>query len=298
MAILEDLLRRSNGPRKVIGNAMNILATGKPLEDENSELDQFYKKELLRRQMEDPEEKMLKQESLRSLIEARNRGPFWLSPQGQDYYTARTGQAEAQGRQAMAESDLMEGVLPQVKDAMSGNSESSPITPGAKIQVGPVTLPLNPELSESEARTFSTVPVLNDAVAKFNALVNKGTLENKNPLVSAYRGFAVDKGWAPMTFGQDDLSDMQAELNRIKANTLFSEGGKNLTVNERQVIENLFSTSGKDRDRIINDTNEGVRKYNEFIQAKKQGMFGYNPGSNQQAPQPQATSGVKYRRIQ
>ena len=212
--------------------------------------------------------------------------PFYASSLGQGYYGARTNQAEAQGRQAQAESQIMEETLPKVQEAMRGGT-SQGIIPGTKLQAGPLSIPLNPELTENEAMTFGTVPVLNDAVQKFTQLIQQGATSSGNTMQNAYSGFAVDKGFAPLTYGNETLSQAQAELNRIKANTLFSEGGKNLTVNERQVIENLFSTSGKSTERIINDVQEGVRKYNEFVEAKRGGMFGYQPSEGQ--PQSQST---------
>ena len=224
--------------------------------------------------------------------------PFYATPQGGQYYDAKTGQAGAQGAQAKTETELMEMVKKQIQDALKNQSEgiqnpsSNPIMPGTKVQAGPISIPLNPELTESEARSFGTLPVLNDAVAKFKSLAQKGTLEDPNAMSSAGKGFAVDKGWAPLTFGQEDLSSMQAELNRIKANTLFAEGGKTLTTNERQVIENLFSTSGKDKNRIINDVQEGVRKYSEFVAAKRGGMMGYQPNQSSKGGQIDDVLGV------
>lgn len=279
---MNAMLERAMGKQNVgtaAGNFLTTLGGGEP--NKLDDYSKLYAQEAIKKSFEKPNYVVSYDKDGQPVFteapgEIRN-APFYSSPQGGQYYQAKTGEAQAKETQATTETGLMNRVMPLVDSALSGNPGAA--TPGTKINVGPVSVPLNPELTESEARTFGTAPVLNDAVQKFVGLAQKGTLNSANPMSSAGKGFAVDQGWAPLTFGQNDLSSMQAELNRIKANTLFSEGGKNLTANERQVIEALFSVTGKDQSRIVNDVQEGVRKYNEFIAAKKGGMLGYQPGN-------------------
>ena len=286
---------------QLVGNFMTRLGGGKP-EDGTSDLAKLYQQEAIKSHFDKGDYVVSYDKEGKPVFTqapgAIKNQPFYATQQGGSYYGAKTGQAGAQGAQAKTETELMEMVKKQIQDALKNQSEgtqnpsSNPIIPGTKVQAGPISIPLNPELTESEARSFGTLPVLNDAVTKFTALAQKGTLEDPNQMSAAGKGFAVDKGWAPLTFGQEDLSSMQAELNRIKANTLFAEGGKTLTTNERQVIENLFSTSGKDKGRIINDVQEGVRKYSEFVAAKRGGMMGYQPNQSSKGGQIDDVLGV------
>ena len=284
----------SQGPITKAAVGFGRSLQGKDVATQDNDLAKLYQQEAIKKQFDKPDYVVSYDQEGKPVFTqapgAIKNAPFYSTQQGGQYYGAKTGQAEAQGEQAKKETELMNKVMPQVDAATSGQPGS--VTPGTKLNVGPVSIPLNPELTESEARSFGTLPVLNDAVAKFTALAQKGTLEDPNAMSSAGKGFAVDKGWAPLTFGQEDLASMQAELNRIKANTLFAEGGKTLTTNERQVIENLFSTSGKDKGRIINDVQEGVRKYSEFVAAKRGGMMGYQPNQSSKGGQIDDVLGV------
>jgi len=163
---------------------------------------------------------------------------------------------------------------------------------GTTGKFGNLTIPLNPELSEGEARTFGNVPIIDKGVRDLTQLVSRGVLEGKDNFESAKRGLAVDSGQAFLTFGNKDLAQLQSSLNSIKANTVFSEGGKALSNNEKQIIFNLFNVSGKDKNRIISDVQQAVQKYHEFIEAKRGGMMGYDPykgGSDQASFQNQSS---------
>lgn len=315
-ALIAQLTKPKNIGNR-IGDAVSILGGGQPIPvDGGNDYAKLYAQEAIKKQFNSGEDELNRRniesqiEARKSASDARKQGdllfggytsdgePIWITPpDNRKVKNVSPGltnpyqeRAVAQADQAKQEADLMR----RAGDSLTGGVQSQGgqqvqpsqqlpfgvnpnAAPGTKLNIGPYSIPQNPELTESEARTFGTSPVLNDAVARFVQLANKGTLEAGDQFNSAGRGFAVDRGWAPLTWGQEDLSNMQSELNRIKANTLFSEGGKNLTANERQVIEALFSVSGKDKSRIVNDVQEGVRKYNEFIAAKRGGMYGYNP---------------------
>jgi len=154
--------------------------------------------------------------------------------------------------------------------------------PGTKISVGPYNIPVNPELTETEARTFSAIPSIQESVSTILNAVKSGVGNEGNIMEDAYSGLAIDTGFSPATFGQDKLQALQSAMNQLKRDTLFTDAGKALTAGERQIVERLFNVSGKSPEQIATDIPNGVQKFYDFVKAKQGGMYGYNPFQQQQ----------------
>ncbi len=205
--------------------------------------------------------------------------PRSLAPEQKSLYEARTKSLTPEYQAQVASAKTKAGLEAATSLKQDGQY---PVGSTYNTATGGFNIPLNPEYTESEARTAGTIPILDESVKNFNNLIDQGVLEGSDPSENAVKSLVVDSGKAPLTFGHSGLSGLQSELNRIKANTMFSEGGKTLSKTEQAILENLFSVSGKDRARIKRDIGEGIRKYHEFISAKKQGMAGYNPNQSSQ----------------
>ena len=212
--------------------------------------------------------------------------PFYSSEMGGRYYGAKTGEAEANAGQATTETNLMNKVMPQVDAALSGQPGS--VVPGTKINVGPISMPVNPEFTEGEASRISALPTMNKLSEEIKQIVQSPEYMEGNKWKHAMRGIAVDRTDMPfLTMGDKFSSNLQSKLANLKT-TFFAEGGKALTQKEIGILSPLIEISGKSPERIVQDYNTFMVKYNEFVKAKQGGMMGYNPGQPS-SPPPQSS---------
>src|SRR3990167_5852227 len=103
-----------------IGDTLTVLGGGKP-ESTSDDLSKLYAQEAIKKQFED-DEYVVSYDQSGSPVFTKAPGniknaPFYSSQQGGQYYQAKTGQAEAQGKQAQVETGLMEQVMPAVQSA-------------------------------------------------------------------------------------------------------------------------------------------------------------------------------------
>ena len=287
---------QSFGKRMGMGaaNALSILGGGQPIKDTSQDLYQDIAKTALTEQVKSqmsPDYVVSYDSKTGQPVFTKTPGniknaPFYASPIGQEYYGARTAQAGAQGQQAQVETDIMNQVLPQVKAVMSGQPGQQ-VIPGTKIQAGPITIPLNPELTEAESRGFAAAPIINDYANEFLGYVNAGVL-GEGDAASVARGLAIDSDKPftshPNLYGGDrNVQASQSAMLRLKNATVFSDAGKQLTNQEKGIVFSLWKVTGKTPEQIKRDIPEGIRKFNEFVAAKMGGMFGYQPGQASQA---------------
>ena len=312
---LELALNRKRSPRRSLGSSVarfgSILATGKPpVEDEDDNyIEKLYAQEAVKQQFRD----QLQDENVRSQIEARKsasdarkRGdllfggygsdgePIWITPpDDRKVKNVSPGLTAPYQQRAGAEADLAQqeaNLARNVGGSFTGNTvpgqENQPglppgsnpkAPPGTKVNVGPYSIPVNPELTETEARTFSAIPSIQKSVQQILSSVKSGVGNEGNIGQNAYSGVAIDTGFSPATFGQDKLQGLQSAMNQLKRDTLFTDAGKALTVGERQIVERLFNVSGKSPEQIGIDIPNGVQKFYDFVKAKQGGMYGYNP---------------------
>lgn len=185
---------------------------------------------------------------------------------------------EAQTKQVEAGNEIL--------DNINNNKEPGQVTPGTTFTGGGVTIPLNPPLTESESRGFAAAPIIHDFANEFLGYVNQGVL-GKGDVSSAMKGMAIDSDVPFLTHpnlygGDKSVQAAQSSMLRLKNATVFSDAGKQLTGTEKGIVFALLKTSGKTPDQIKRDIPEAIRKFDQFVQAKKGGMMGYKP--TQQTP--------------
>jgi len=189
--------------------------------------------------------------------------------------------------------EIVQGLLPGTDENGNpiklGGAMGDNVPPGTTIHAGPMTIPLNPALTEGEAGRVSALPTMNKMVDEIKAIVSSPKYMEGGNMSHLLRGIAADHTSMPfLTYGNKDASDLQSKMANLKT-TFFAEGGKALTEQEINVLKPLIEISGKSPERIQQDLDTFVVKYNEFLKAKQGGLMGYNP--NQQPNQGQPTGG-------
>ena len=297
---------------------------------EQNDLSKLYAQEAIKKQFEDKDKIALDRQNIESQIESRksisdarkqgdllfggydaNSEPIWITPpDNRKVKNMSPGLTNPYQERAVAEADLARQEADLARNAgMSfgqdnqNSQQGQPglpgganpnATPGTKLNVGPYSIPVNPELTETEARTFSAIPSIQKSVDQILRAVKSGVGNEGNIGQNAYSGIAIDTGFSPATFGQQDLQGLQSAMNQLKRDTLFTDAGKALTVGERQIVERLFNVSGKSPEQIAIDIPNGVQKFYDFVKAKQGGMYGYNPfqqNQHNQVSQPSAFDG-------
>lgn len=211
--------------------------------------------------------------------------PAGTTPAGQEQKVAQTNVSkekvpliQAQTETANTGNKIMNQYLDgDPTDQNSGGVKNLP--PGTTIDAGPMKIPLNPALTEGEASRVSALPTMNKLTGEIKQIVSSPDYMKGNSIQHAIRGMGVDNTKMPwLTFGDKNASNLQSKLANLKT-TFFSEGGKNLTKNEIDILSPLLDISGKTPQRIVQDYDTFMGKYNEFLKAKQGGLMGYKSGA-------------------
>lgn len=254
----QRLLRRARTPIGMAGKFIQTAVTGQtPTNQQENIMNNLVARKIVDKQFEDPFYEDLKKRNMESMIEMRNRGPFWMSEIGKNYYSANTSRAKAQARQASAESSLMEEVIPEVEKALSKRGSSIP--PGTSISAGPINMPINQKLTGDEASSIAASEVFTPLAESMKDLTESGIFKSKfGNIGRTYRQFASSQPNALLTSYDEKLQEMQGKYNSIKR-YVFGEGGKNLTQYEAQVVMALINSTGKSDKQYMNDLDEATK---------------------------------------
>lgn len=220
----------------------------------------------------------------------RKPAPIGYSGQGQRALSNRADASasmvplrEAQTQSAETGNKIMNQYLGGDPSNPSAQGNGPTLPPGTTMKAGPMSIPMNPALTEGEASRVSALPTMNRLTEEIKGIVQSPEYSKGSSLSHAFRGMAVDQTKMPfLTMGNNFSSNLQSKLANLKT-TFFAEGGKNLTENEIGILSPLLEISGKSPERIVQDYNTFIIKYNEFLKAKKGGLMGYNPQSSQQS---------------
>ena len=312
---IQSLLAQATGqqrsPAQSFGRALSIMGGGKP-QDEMTDLNKLYAQEAIKKQFENPLESQYKQAQIDALKSRQGGGYFFVdengiahpvegtqpgqrplpagtTPVGQQRYQTQADLNTARLPLVQEQAKTQESVNKMIQDYSPGSNQPNEagIRPGTSINAGPINIPLNPMMTEGEAGRVSALPTMNRLTSEIKQIVQSPEYSQGNNMQHAMRGIAVDQTKMPfLTFGDKFASDLQSKLANLKT-TFFSEGGKNLTKNEIDVLSPLLEISGKSPERIVQDYDTFIIKYNEFLKAKQGGLFGYQQGQqeNQMSPE-------------
>jgi len=146
--------------------------------------------------------------------------------------------------------------IQDVKNQFGGN-----IPPGTSYNVDGLTAPLNKPFTSSEVDAVVGADKFEPLVASISALIDKGVL-GKGFFQRPYNSFLAEGGgdWKRRLATPDDsdLETLASNVNEI-AKYAFSEGGKNLTPTELQVVKGGLSLLGKGDNQIKNDLSEAIK---------------------------------------
>ena len=272
--------QKSNyGVRQNLSDALSIIGGGKAnyfekyAGDEN-DYSKLIAQEAIKKQFEEPSYVVSYDKEGNPVFNQApgniKNAPFYASPQGGQYYGAKTRQAEAQAENFELGSGL-------VKDSLSGQGQVGGVRPGTTVTSGGITVPLNPKLTEAEGSAVSALrtfePQIEDIAQSIRGGVfepgGKGVLSN---LKRTYQQASVDQ---PGMFGRlltstnPNLQAIQSELNSVRRYA-FGEGGKNLTDTEKNIVFALLDTTGKSDNQIIEDHQKAI----QILRAKEQIALG------------------------
>lgn len=143
---------------------------------------------------------------------------------------------------------------------LQGSGDKSNLPPGTTLRAGPLTIPMNPKLTESEQASLSSLETFEPQVAELGKSVQEGVFTPggggvMSNLKRTAEQFAVDqpgKAGRLMTSMNPKLQAVQSDLNSIRRYA-FGEGGKNLTVNEKEIVNALLDMTGKADEQILSD---------------------------------------------
>ena len=174
--------------------------------------------------------------------------------------------------------EIVQGLLPGTDESGNpiklGGAMGDNVQPGTTIHAGPMTIPLNPMLTEGEAGRVSAIPTMNKMVDEIKQIVLSPEYSKGGSFSHALRGIAADHTSLPfLTYGNEQASNLQSKMANLKT-TFFAEGGKALTEQEMNVLRPLIEISGKSPERIQQDLDTFIVKYNEFLKAKQGGLMG------------------------
>src|SRR3990167_2596878 len=273
---LNAMIMRAMRPKGIVGkagDAFTILGGGQP-RDMGDDYSKLYAQEAIKKQFEEPSYVVSYDKEGNPVFTKApgniKNAPFYASPAGGQYYQARTGQAEAQGTQAKTETEMINTVLPQIRQSMSG--QGGDITPGTTVQAGPFNVPLNPKLTESEQGVIGGVQAMEPKIAEIEQSLNSGILETPNlgDVGRTINQLRADRQSALFTATNPKLQQLQSELNTLKKTIPFTEGGKQLTETEKSMVLALLNISGKNNGQIMLDINRAM----QILRAKEQLALG------------------------
>lgn len=242
-----------------VGDFISRLGGAKP-ESETDDYSKLIAQEAIKKQFDKPDYVLSYDQEGKPVFTqapgAIKNQPFYATPQGGQYYQARTGQAEAQGEQARAETGLMNEVLPAVQDAMNGNQGNLP--PGASVSAGPVTFQPNPRLTDTEQAAVAGSTAIEPVVERIMTNLRGGIYGQGNDIERTARQGIVDSGNALLTSKDDKLQAFQSDINNLKRLIPFTDGGKQLTPFEAKRVFALLNTTGKNDLQIEKDITAAV----------------------------------------
>ena len=263
---INALIQKALGPRNAgqsFGNALSILGGGKGINGGENDYSKLYAQEAIKNLPQFKDKQYVvsyDQEGKPVFTEAPGdikNVPFYASPQGQAYYPAKTAQAQAQGQQAVTETEMMNTVLPQMRQAVSGQPGNQ-VTPGTTIQAGPFNVPLNPKIEADQASAISSAQVFTPQVEEIAKSVRGGIFESDyGDIGRTFRQFATDTGIPLLTSSDSKLQETQGYLNSIRRYA-FGEGGKNLTETEKGIVDKLLNVTGKNDNQIVSDHQKAI----------------------------------------
>ena len=260
-----------------------------------NDLAKLYAQESIKKQFEDPIDKELQRDYKRAATERALRDPFYMTPEGQQYYGAGAFQREQQGKQAAAETGLMNQVMPAVEEAMQGNQGQLP--PGASISAGPVTFQPNPRLTDTEQAAVAGSQALEPVVGRIIQEVRGGIYGKGNDVERTARQGIVDSGNAILSSQDTRLQSFQSDINNLKRLIPFTDGGKQLTPFEAKRVFALLNTAGKNDQQIESDISAAV----SIVMAKGGLAIGGRnaalQGSSQSPQANRTSSGNTFRKV-
>jgi hypothetical protein len=147
-----------------------------------------------------------------------------------------------------------------------GGLQGGNLPPGAKITVGGLQLPLNPDLSADEARIVSSAGIVDESVQELLTAVDSGQLD------SFFNQAIVDLG-NPL-IANEKLDFVISAMNALKGIVPFAKGGKQLTPFESKLLFRLLDTKGKSKKVIRKDLVRFQREFMKLFNATTGGVEG------------------------
>lgn len=238
-----------------IGDFLTRLGGGKPDTPSTDDLSKLVAQEAIKKQFDKQDYVVSYDEEGKPVFTqapgAIKTQPFYATPQGGAYYGARTGQAEAAGKQATVETELMGQALPAIQSAMAGNLGQLP--PGASISAGPITFQPNPRLTDTEQAAIAGSTAIEPVVERIMTNVRGGIFGRGNDIERTARQGIVDSGVAMLSSQDPTLQAFQSDINNLKRLIPFTDGGKQLTPFEAKRVFALLNTTGKNDLQIEKD---------------------------------------------
>ena len=174
-----------------------------------------------------------------------------------------------------------------ITDVQSQIKEAYPegVPPGSSLNVGgqstTANLPLNREFTESEANVISGSDKFEELVSDVRNQIRSNVL-GADPVKRSYNQFLAEGGGSWLRRG---LTPDDSELERLASNMVelqkyaFSEGGKNLTPTELQVVKAGLSLFGKGNNAIERDLSSAI----DVLRRKKSVILGGSSSIKQSA---------------
>ena len=196
---------------------------------------------------------------------------------------------------AQAEMEAVRGLMGQFQPQLGGQGGATQFPPGTTLKAGPLTIPVNPKLTESEQSVIGAQETYPQEIETVKELVKKGTLSGKKGLLGSGLFPNVDRtvrqGAAQskdplLTYYDRDLQRLQSKLAKTKE-LMFERGGKALTPTEEGIVGQAFILKGKSDEQILED----IEAADQIIESKarlalggaaaaQQGSLTPNLGSN------------------
>lgn len=162
------------------------------------------------------------------------------------------------------------------------------IPPGTKFNFEDISVPLNRELSESEAKSVAASRVYPDVKNKVQELIKGGVLNSKNGLFNTgmfpqqdrtVRQFSAQSKDPLLTYYDSDLQMLQSKLSKLKE-LMFERGGTALTPTEENILGSAFVLKGKNDAQILED----IRLADALVEEKAKLALGGSNAANSPIP--------------